>query len=78
MGVEVLPGVRHFSGAVNGTAIEVYPGITHYNLQPGFNAEVDARISEIQREGDRRLADHQREQAARHAREDKLFDFMKR
>ena len=77
MSVETLPGVRHFSGAVNGTAVDIAPGITSYSLRPSFDAETDQRIQEIERQGAETRAWFQRDAAERAARERRLDETLR-
>lgn len=46
---ETLPGVRSFSGAVEGTAVDIMPGATSYNLRPSLEDAAIRRAEEANR-----------------------------
>ena len=49
-GVEIVPGVTHFSGAVEGTVTELRPGVRFYDLHPNLATEFSQRAAEHGRE----------------------------
>lgn len=46
MSVETIPGMRQFSGAVDGTAVDLAPGVTAYDLRPNGFADIEQRSRE--------------------------------
>lgn len=65
IGVETMPGVRYFSGEVSGSAIEIMPGVTHYNLRPSayedrFSRDTAEQTYELSQDLDRQRAQNAR------------------
>ena len=48
IGVELIPGVRQFSGAITGSVIEIMPGVRHYDVHRGDNVRSSGTVIEME------------------------------
>lgn len=74
-GVEVMPGVEFYSGAVNGSSVEVMPGVRSYHFD-SMERDIAERERRIEIEGARSRAWLDQTQAERRAADRRFNDFL--
>jgi hypothetical protein len=74
MSVETMRGYPRFSGAVEGSAVQIAPGLSYYNLRPSIDTELEQNLAaESQwRAQSNAASDRAREQE--HARDRQLIE----
>jgi hypothetical protein len=45
MSVETMPGYHRFSGVVEGSAVQIAPGLSYYNLRPSIDTELEQNFA---------------------------------
>ncbi len=76
-GVETLPGVRYYQGEIEGSAIEIAPGVQSYNLRPSATDEVIRRSEESSRANERAFSDLERSRNQLHRDHQNFMDRLR-